>query len=847
MQNTLPTNASMAIILKTEYQFREIFLIVLSLMFFPVSILAQPQKVGTAKLATTFDGKYGQVEVGGNFAGAEFHDSRPLPSRISFYYPVANSIDLSTDYWKRGDSKPFSVFVDIDGRTDTLGNGPCVYSWTPYEADFTYSGNGYNALITYSFCDDTPFMVVRMVFTNLTSHKKTFRVRTALSMVLRTCQTYAWRKGTAQRYSENGNVCIADFKYVDTDSTAVIVANAGKLKAVGLDPESATASKSDSIAKFTYDKTIEPHGRFSIAQLIGSCRVNEASTMVKKALSFWQASVKRNEERVTNYVYRSGSMKVPDRNLEHTALWSKAMLATDRHFINGSIVPMPCPAEYNFFFTHDVLLTDLGAVYYDLARVKHDLMFIRSITHADSILPHAYYWRDDGFKTEFAEADNWNHLWFMIVCGTYLKHSDDEGTLRLLYPILKKSAEMALSNLGPGGLAYSTRPDWWDIGNNYGARSYLTALMIRALGEYCYVAQTLATDGGFVSACLHSSDMLKKNLEEKLWDPRVAYLLNTIDTNTVDYHYYAGSLVAVDFGVLSEGKSDSLIQTAQRELLDSHLGLRNAMPDDFDSLASLYQFKDGEAGGKYIYMNGAVWPQTNAWYILALIQLNRVNEAKEALDKFLSIGGIERSPYGQPSFYEYRYSDPDSPLYGKIDKPNFLWAGGWYLNALYHLAGVRENEWNIYLTPHIPEGFKGTSYNLTAGGRTLSISWTGEGRYFRRLTLDGRNMNSAVMMGKGGNLKVELGFPLSPYLATASCAIDSVAYSGQARVLDVFVRGSRGQDAYVKVVSPKPIIRAIVAGRKVKAQMVSSQRSGACTISLHFVFGKDQEKVHFEF
>ena len=53
--------------------------------------------------------------MGGPFAGAEFHESRPLPSRISFYYPVANSIDLSTDYWKRGDSRPMAVGLQMDG------------------------------------------------------------------------------------------------------------------------------------------------------------------------------------------------------------------------------------------------------------------------------------------------------------------------------------------------------------------------------------------------------------------------------------------------------------------------------------------------------------------------------------------------------------------------------------------------------------------------------------------------------------------------------------------------------------------------------------------------------------
>ena len=55
------------------------------------------------------------VEVGGPFAGAEFHHSRPVPTRISFYSPVANSVDLSTDYWQRWESIPVRVFVTVDG------------------------------------------------------------------------------------------------------------------------------------------------------------------------------------------------------------------------------------------------------------------------------------------------------------------------------------------------------------------------------------------------------------------------------------------------------------------------------------------------------------------------------------------------------------------------------------------------------------------------------------------------------------------------------------------------------------------------------------------------------------
>jgi hypothetical protein len=67
-----------------------------------------------------FNGSYGQVEIGGKYIGVEFHQSRPLPSRISFYYPVANSIDYSTDYWERYKSFPFTIVIKSESKTSRI-------------------------------------------------------------------------------------------------------------------------------------------------------------------------------------------------------------------------------------------------------------------------------------------------------------------------------------------------------------------------------------------------------------------------------------------------------------------------------------------------------------------------------------------------------------------------------------------------------------------------------------------------------------------------------------------------------------------------------------------------------
>jgi len=53
--------------------------------------------------------------------------------------------------------------------------------------------------------------------------------------------------------------------------------------------------------------------------------------------------------------------------------------------------------------------------------------------------------------------------------------------------------------------------------------------------------------------------------------------------------------------------------------------------------------------------------------------------------------------------------------FGKIDKPSFLWAGGFYLNVLYRLFGVTENEWNLSVSKPRPSNFDSAGFSLAFG------------------------------------------------------------------------------------------------------------------------------------
>ena len=774
-------------------------------------------------LAVAFDGKRGQIEVGGAYAGVEFHGSRPVPARISFYAPVANSLDLSTDYWRRGESRPLTLVVQVDGRRDTLGAAPWAYRWTPYSVVFQKQAPDYDAAIEYRFAADLPIVVMRLTLVNRTGRRAAFEVDANLAAVLRTSHAYEKREPSRTGYVDDGATFLAHFDAADTDSAALFVAN------VGAAPVPASRPVGNSAA-FAYARELAAGQSLVITQLIGTSRQREADAVRRRAVATWDDEVAAYEDGIRAYVRDRGRFDVADPELLQTSQLARALLRADRHYLDGHIVPMPSPAEYNFFFSHDLLLTDLGAVFFDPARVRDDLLYVHSLVHADSVLPHARYWRDSTYVVEQANADNWNHLWAVLLSASYLKHSGDTATVELLYPTLQKSMALMLGN-EKDGLMYAERPDWWDIGHVYGPRAYLTALTIRALEAYAFVSLELGRDDPSLASHVQTAARMRRALVDELWDDDAGYLLNGLDSTTVDRHYYTGSLLAAAFGLLEPPERDALLETARLELLDENVGVRNAMPMDYHLLTDVYHFQEGEVGAPGLYMNGGVWPQGNAWYALALIAAGRVNEARDALERFLSVAGVTNSPNGQPAFYEYRNADPASPAYGAVDKPTFLWAGGWYLHVLYQLAGVRETPWTLSFSPALPEGFDTVAFDLAVAGAQSRVSWSGTGPTFRRIVVDGVETPSAVLTGPASRIELERGAPTAPYLSAASCIIDQVERTAGGRSITVHLQGVVGQRVSLDVVAPTPLTSARLNGQEGTPTIVTDQLSEEAAIT----------------
>ena len=757
-------------------------------------------------LAVAFDGLRGQVEVGGAFAGAEFHGSRPVPARISFYAPVANSLDLSTDYWRRGESRPLTVVVRAFGRIDTLGAAPWAYRWTPYSVTFHGQAAGLDGKMSVHFADDLPGVVMRLVLVNRTSQSAPVAVDTRLEPTLRTSHTYATREPSRTAFVDGAFV--ASYDAADTDSVALFVAS------VGAAPEPRRGPAGPEAA-FTYTRDLAPGDSLVVTQVIGTSRQGEVEAVLRRAVATWADGVAAYEGGIRAYVRDRGRFEIDDPELRQTDRLARALLRADRHFLDGQVVPMPSPAEYNFFFTHDLQLTDLGAVFFDPDRVRGDLRYVQSLVRADSVLPHARYWKDSTYVVEPANADNWNHLWVVLLAASYLKHSGDTATVEALYPTLEKSLALMLGN-ERDGLMVAERPDWWDIGHVTGPRAYLTALTIRALDAFASVSLTLGHDEAPLEAHAQLAARMRGALVDRLWDDDAGYLLNGLEGDVIDRHLYTGSLLAAAFGLLDPPKRDTLIETARRELLDPNVGIRNAVPMDYHLLTDVYHFQEGEVGTPGLYMNGGVWPQGNAWYALALIAAGRVDDAADVLERTLSVAGVTDSPNGQPAFYEYRNADVDSPDYGAVDKPTFLWAGGWFLHVLYQLAGVRETPWTLGFSPDLPEGFGEVAYDLAAFGETAHVSWSGTGASFRRIVVDGVEAPSALLTGPAATIELERGVPEAPYLSEVSAMVQGVQRDG--RGLTVRLRGVVGQEVALAVVGPEALASVQVDGQRAEAE-----------------------------
>ncbi len=832
------------------------------------------EQLSSEKLKINFNGD-AKIEVGGPFVGIEMHHSSPLLQRISFFYPVANSLDESTDYWKRDTTFIMQLGLKIgDNKKEIIGKEPFRFDLAPSFVKFHKSDTEKSIDISYRFAKTKPAMVIRYEIKNESNKENSFEFYTHLETALRTSHSFNLIDKAWTEYDNSNSVIYTNFDDPQTQSAEIFVANAGE-KPSGfstvshlsglMNPDNEWLTQRDTnlqndlmtrdkpgrpAAKFLYRKVLKPQESMIVIQIVGSCRQEEGKELAGYLNKNYEKELNAYEQSVLKKVYKETEMTSNDPVIDQSVYWAKAILEANTHYLDGEFVPMPCPAEYNFYFTHDVLKTDLAAVNFDTGRVKRDLNFIIKHANEEKIIPHAYYWKDSAYATELAAHDNWNNFWLIIVSGSYLRHSADRAFLKTLYPYIQKSLDQALITKGSDDLMWSNMPDWWDIGEIYGPRTYMTILAIKAIREYIYISTMLESNLDKLSAYEKLAERMQQQLNEKLWDDKLKYLINYYEPGKIDEHYYIGSLLAAHYGLVDKTRIVELVSTAEKKLLDVKVGIYNVFPMDFTQLRSYLKFSGNEAGDSFLYANGGIWPHGNAWYALALMAEGKKAEAFSFIKNVMTLKGVMAGPNGQPAMYEVRngnFNDPD--VYGTVDKPQFLWAAGWYLYSLYHLYAVQENEWNISLDPFNTDNQHPILLDLFSGGNLSKISVNGNGSYIKKILYDGTKLPTAVIPYEGKYEKIELytGIPENPYLKSSKSMLKDCRYDENAKVLSIDLKSLPGHSDEIEIVSPAELSKMFIDGNPYTEHINTETRDGVKIINISFTHKSNETRLKLEF
>jgi len=198
-------------------------LLFFSLFMFTYCTTNEEKQLSSDSLKVTFEGD-AKIEVGGPYIGIEMHHNSPLLQRISFFYPAANSMDLSTDFWKRDTSFIMSLGLKIgEGDKEKIGLEPFKFDLTPYSVTFHKSDEFKAIDIYYKFLKDKPAMVIRYELTNLKNEEKDFEFYTHLETALRTCHTYNFIDKAWTEYDENTLGIYANYDNPETQFAQIFI------------------------------------------------------------------------------------------------------------------------------------------------------------------------------------------------------------------------------------------------------------------------------------------------------------------------------------------------------------------------------------------------------------------------------------------------------------------------------------------------------------------------------------------------------------------------------------------------------------------------------------------------
>jgi len=258
-------------------------------------------------------------------------------------------------------------------------------------------------------------------------------------------------------------------------------------------------------------------------------------------------------------------------------------------------------------------------------------------------------------------------LWFIIGCYLYKERYKDKK----FFIKIKKNINSALNWLSYQDIGENCllgqlpTTDWQDaFPHKYGYTINTHALYYKILNLI-----------GEKKKAEKIKFLINEDKEHKLWekDFYLAYRWKNHGKYKEIGNWFdsLGNLLAIVFGLASEKQGKKIISYIKKNKIDLPYPIKSIWPPIKKS--SIYwqdYFNDCDAREPYQYLNAGVWTYIGGFYILSLIKLREIEEAKKQLTKL-----AEANLKG--NFPEWLHGKTGKPSKGK----NQAWNAGMYILA----------------------------------------------------------------------------------------------------------------------------------------------------------------------
>jgi GH15 family glucan-1,4-alpha-glucosidase len=270
----------------------------------------------------------------------------------------------------------------------------------------------------------------------------------------------------------------------------------------------------------------------------------------------------------------------------------------------------------------------------------------------------------------------------VIAALNYARQAQDEAFLALHWQSIKKGVDWLQGYAKTrDGLPYQGAfSDWADSINRQGRVLYTNVIYWKALHELAATAPEYGKPGDELELA-ERANLVRNSIEEYFWRPDLGYY---VTSQVFDNLNSSGNLMAVTWDLASPDQAHSILDTMHR------YGMADPVPSRpvHRPYPTRYVAFENRLGGIGHYHTQAAWLWLGAWHVIALAKMQRLDEAKELLDRMAKVivrDGEVHEVYGTDGkFLSNRLYTSEAPL---------TWSAGMFVYAYkFYRAFVEEAE-----------------------------------------------------------------------------------------------------------------------------------------------------------